>query len=110
MPSPSMADWLGDRSRGSEWRHRRNVGPTGRFAMRMILAVSAAVALTLLLDVGSGRAWDYRPGYAAGGVPSGSAGLISNCYAMADRIVPRGKWRSAWVVRHADYCIRNGGR
>ncbi len=79
--------------------------------MRMILAISVAVVLTLLLDVGSGRAWDYRPGYyAAGGAAPGSAALISNCYAMADRIVPRGKWRSAWVVRHADYCIRNGGR
>ena len=78
--------------------------------MRMILAISAALMLTLLLDVRSGRAWDTRAGYAASSVQSGSAALISNCYAMADRIVPRGKWRSAWVVRHADYCIRSGGR
>ncbi len=78
--------------------------------MRMILAISAVVVLTLLLDVGSGRAWNTRGGYVAGGAQPGSAGLISNCYAMADRIVPRGKWRSAWVVRHADYCIRSGGR
>ncbi len=78
--------------------------------MRMILATLAALMLTLLLDVGSGHAWDSRAGYAAGGVQSGSAALITSCYAMADRIVPRGKWRSAWVVRHADYCIRSGGR
>jgi len=78
--------------------------------MRMILATSIAVLPAFLLDVRPSRAWDYRPVYVAGGVPSGSAGVISNCYAMADRIVPRGRLRSAWVVRHADYCIRNGGR
>jgi hypothetical protein len=82
--------------------------------MRMMLAISAAVVPVLLLDVGSGRAWDYRPGYygayGAGGAAPGSAGLISNCFAMANTIVPRGRSRTAWVVRHADYCIRNGGR
>ena len=78
--------------------------------MRMILAISAALMLTLLLDIGSGHAWDSRASYATGGVQFGSAALISSCYAIADRIVPRGKWRSAWVVRHADYCIRSGGR
>ena len=78
--------------------------------MRMTLAISAALMLTFLLEVRSGHAWDSRAGYAAGGVQPGSAAMITSCYAMADRIVPRGKWRSAWVVRHADYCIRSGGR
>ena len=38
-----------------------------------------------------------------------SAALITNCYKMADRIVPRMRGRSAWVVRHADHCVRSGG-
>jgi len=38
-----------------------------------------------------------------------SAALITNCYRMADRIVPRMRGRSAWVVRHADHCVRGGG-
>jgi hypothetical protein len=38
-----------------------------------------------------------------------SAALITNCYKMADRIVPRMRGRSAWVVRHADHCVRGGG-
>ena len=78
--------------------------------MRMTLAISTAVMLTLLLDIESGHAWDSRIGYAASGIQSGSAAVIANCYAMADRIVPRARLRSAWVVRHADYCIRSGGR
>jgi len=38
-----------------------------------------------------------------------STAVITNCYKMADRIVPRMRGRSAWVVRHADHCVRSGG-
>src|SRR5262249_45026174 len=52
-------------------------------------------------------------GHAAGtrgsGVPPGSSALITNCYKTAERIVPRARGRSAWVVRHADHCVRSGG-
>jgi len=37
-----------------------------------------------------------------------SAAIITNCYKMAERIVPRMRGRSAWVVRHADHCVRSG--
>jgi len=47
---------------------------------------------------------DVRTGYAA------SDAVIANCFWAAERVVPRGRGRKAWVVRHADYCIRNGGR
>jgi len=40
---------------------------------------------------------------------AGGAAVITNCYKMADRIVPRMRGRSAWVVRHADHCVRGGG-
>lgn len=43
------------------------------------------------------------------GVQPGSSALITNCYKMAERIVPRTRGRSAWVVRHADHCVRSGG-
>jgi len=36
--------------------------------------------------------------------------LFVSCYRIADQIVPRVRGRSVWVVRHADYCLRNGGR
>src|SRR5262245_59424710 len=36
--------------------------------------------------------------------------LFVSCYRMADQIVPPGRGRRAGVVRHADYCLRNGGR
>jgi hypothetical protein len=38
------------------------------------------------------------------------AALVTSCYNMADQVVPRMRGRQAWVVRRADYCIRNGGR
>lgn len=62
-------------------------------------------ALALFLPVASAAAReDVRTGYAT------NSGVIANCFLAADRVVPRGRGRSAWVVRHADYCIRNGGR
>ena len=36
--------------------------------------------------------------------------LFVSCYRMADQIVPHVRGRGAWVVRHADYCLRTGGR
>ena len=41
--------------------------------------------------------------------PAGDAALITHCYKMANRLVPRLRGRSAWVVRHADHCVRGGG-
>jgi hypothetical protein len=68
-------------------------------------AIFAISALALVLPVGSAAARDYvRAGYSA------SDALITNCFWAAERVVPRGRGRQAWVVRHADYCVRNGGR
>jgi len=71
-----------------------------------------AAALALLLSIAAGHARDYpRSGYAASGFqPAQSSALITSCYELAERVVPRGRGRQAWVVRHADQCIRNGGR
>jgi hypothetical protein len=41
--------------------------------------------------------------------PAGGAALITHCYKMANRLVPGLRGRSAWVVRHADHCVRSGG-
>ena len=46
---------------------------------------------------GSGRATGVEPA------------LVTNCYRKAEWIVPRMRGRSAWVVRHADHCVRSGG-
>jgi len=68
-------------------------------------AILALAALALLMSVTSSEAReDVRTGYAA------SDAVIANCFLAAERVVPRGRGRKAWVVRHADYCIRNGGR
>jgi hypothetical protein len=71
-----------------------------------------AAALALLLSVGAGNARDYpRSGYiAAGFQPAQSSALITGCYESAERMIPRVRGRQAWVVRHADQCIRVGGR
>jgi len=49
----------------------------------------------------------------AGGTPQPpptGAALITHCFKMAHGIVPRRmRDRSAWVVRHADHCVRSGG-
>ena len=42
-------------------------------------------------------------------VPPTSSAFIANCFKMAERVVPRMRGRSAWVVRHADQCVRSGG-
>ena len=41
--------------------------------------------------------------------PAASTALITDCYRRAEWIVPRMRGRSAWVVRHADHCVRSGG-
>ena len=41
--------------------------------------------------------------------PAASAALITDCYRKTEWIVPRMRGRSAWVVRHADHCVRSGG-
>jgi hypothetical protein len=52
---------------------------------------------------------EVRPTSAARPVSAASAALITNCYKMAQRIVPRMRERSSWIVRHADHCVRSGG-
>ena len=70
-----------------------------------------AAALALLLSIATSDARDYpRSGYSANAFQSEpSSALIANCYGSAERVVPRGRGRQAWVVRHADQCIRGGG-
>jgi hypothetical protein len=74
----------------------------------MVRFIAAAIALAWAASLAS-------EGYAA--PPSGarqtpptSAALITHCFRMAHGIVPRRiRDRSAWVVRHADHCVRSGG-
>jgi hypothetical protein len=67
--------------------------------------ILATATFALLLPIASAEAReDVRFGAATSGA------VIANCFSAADRVVPRGRGRQAWVVRHADYCIRNGGR
>ena len=73
----------------------------------MVRLTSAAMALTGSLL--SATHAEVRPASGAQPVSAVSAALITNCYKMAQRIVPRVRGRSAWVVRHADHCVRNGG-
>ena len=73
----------------------------------MVRITSAAIALAW-------TAFSASQGYAAppGGLrqtPGASAALITDCYRRAEFIVPRMRGRSAWVVRHADHCVRSGG-
>ena len=69
------------------------------------MAIFALAVLAPLLAIVSAEAReDVRTSYAA------SDAVIANCFSAAERVVPRGRGRKAWVVRHADYCIRNGGR
>jgi hypothetical protein len=67
--------------------------------------ILATATLAVLLPIASVEARaDVRTGYATSGA------VIANCFFAANQVVPRGRGRQAWVVRHADYCIRNGGR
>jgi hypothetical protein len=67
--------------------------------------ILAIAALALLLPVAAAEARDdVRTVYAA------NDAVIANCFWAAERVVPRVRGRQAWVVRHADFCIRNGGR
>ena len=61
-------------------------------------------ALAVLLPVAAEARDDVRTVYAA------NDAVIANCFSAAERVVPRVRGRQAWVVRHADFCIRNGGR
>src|SRR5215813_14654242 len=73
----------------------------------MIRFTSAAIALAWAsLSASHGYA---APVNDARQPPGASAALITNCYRKAEWIVPRGRGRSAWVVRHADHCVRSGG-
>jgi hypothetical protein len=67
--------------------------------MRVVLTASGAVTLALVLAVGTGNAGERR---AANGIQPARDALITGCYEMAGRVVPRGRGRLAWVVRHAD--------
>jgi hypothetical protein len=67
--------------------------------------ILAIAALAVLVPVATAEARDgVRTVYAA------NDAVIVNCFSAAERVVPRVRGRQAWVVRHADFCIRNGGR
>jgi len=72
----------------------------------MLRFAAAAAALAYAgLSVDNGHAGVPR----GSSVPPSSSALITNCFKMAERVVPRMRGRSAWVVRHADQCVRSGG-
>ena len=73
----------------------------------MVRLIGATMALTGSLLSASHA--EVRPTSGAQPVSAASAALITNCYKMAQRIVPRMRERSAWVVRHADHSDRSGG-
>jgi hypothetical protein len=88
-------------------RHQFKFGNVSAGSGDMIRFIGAAIAL-------AGASFSASDGYAtsASGLrqpPAASAALITNCYRKAEWIVPRMRGRSAWVVRHADHCVRSGG-
>src|SRR5215831_20558765 len=98
-----------NRDRGRRWLEAielaiREFNVEGRGDMVRFTA-AAALAWT---------AFSANDGYAAPASgaqqPSAaSAALITDCYRKAEWIVPRMRGRSAWVIRHADHCVRSGG-
>src|SRR5262249_28398330 len=73
----------------------------------MIRFTSAAIALAWTsLSASHGYA---APASGARQPPAGSAALITDCYRRAGGVVSPGRGRLAWVVRHADHCVRSGG-
>jgi hypothetical protein len=83
----------------------RNVNGEGRGDMVRFTTAAIALAWTSL-SASHGCA---TPASGARQPPAASADLITNCYRKAEWIVPRMRGRSAWVVRHADHCVRSGG-
>jgi hypothetical protein len=73
----------------------------------MVRFAAAAAALAYAgFWVSNGHATATR---GSGVPPAASGALITDCYRRAEWIVPRMRGRSAWVVRHADHCVRSGG-
>jgi hypothetical protein len=73
----------------------------------MVRFTAAAIALAWTASASDGNA---APPSGARQPPSTGAALITHCFKMAHGIVPRRmRDRSAWVVRHADHCVRSGG-
>ena len=74
----------------------------------MVRLTAAAIALAWVASLATdGYA---SPPSGARQSPPTSAALITQCFRMAHGIVPRRiRDRSAWVVRHADHCVRSGG-
>ena len=71
----------------------------------MIRFTAAAIALAW-----AASSANAAPPSGARQPPPTSAALITHCFRMAHGIVPRRmRDRSAWVVRHADHCVRSGG-
>ena len=74
----------------------------------MVRFTAAAIALAWTASAaGEGHA---APASGARQPPPTGAALITHCFKLAHGIVPRRiRDRSAWVVRHADHCVRGGG-
>jgi hypothetical protein len=73
----------------------------------MVRFTAAAIALAWTASASDGNA---APPSGARQPPPTGAALITHCFKMAHGIVPRRmRDRSAWVVRHADHCVRSGG-
>jgi len=69
-----------------------------------------AAAIALMWTASSASEGYAAPPSGARQSPSTGAALITHCFKMAHGIVPRRiRDRSAWVVRHADHCVRSGG-
>ena len=74
----------------------------------MVRFTAAAIALAWTASAASeGYA---APASGARQLPPTGAALVTHCFKLAHGIVPRRiRDRSAWVVRHADHCVRSGG-
>ncbi|HZD28681.1 MAG TPA: hypothetical protein VE251_08325 [Xanthobacteraceae bacterium] len=69
-----------------------------------------AAAIALAWTASSASEGCAAPASGARQPPPTSAALVTHCFKMAHGIVPRRiRDRSAWVVRHADHCVRSGG-
>jgi hypothetical protein len=100
-----------NRGRGRRWLEAIELGirefnVEGRGDMVRFTAAAAMALAWTAFSAGCGYA---TPASAARPPPAASAALITDCYRKAEWIVPRMRGRSAWVVRHADHCVRGGG-
>jgi len=109
-PTPGVSKQH-NRGRGRRWLEAielaiREFNVEGRGDM---VRFTAAAAMALAWTAFSASHGYAAPASGARQPSAASAALITDCYRMAEWIVPRMRGRSAWVVRHADHCVRSGG-